>query len=147
MTGRIIAIDFGIKRCGIAITDNLRLSANGYPTVETPDLITWLDDYFKHEQVAILIVGHPRHKDGNDTYLVKDIDAFIQKLKTLYPLLIIKKVNEWGTSLQARQVIFNSGASKTKRQDKGLTDKISAVIMLTEFLDSTDYRNLQHDSV
>ncbi len=147
MIGRVIAIDYGMKRCGVAITDSLRLSANGYPTVETQLLMKWLQDYFKLEQVAILIIGHPRHKDGNDTYLVKDIDAFVLKLKTQFPNLIVLKVNEWGTSLQARKIIINSGVSKTKRQDKGLTDKVSAVIMLTEFLDSTDFRNLQPDSV
>jgi putative Holliday junction resolvase len=143
---RIIALDYGSKRTGIAVTDPLRIVPTGLDTIETKNLFPFLNEYFSKENVGIIVIGYPTHLDGNDTYLTKEIDEFLKIFVTKYPHIIVFKQSEWFTSKQAKAVILQSGISKSKRRDKSLIDKISAVIILEEFMQSKiyiDYSNAQ----
>lgn len=141
--GRIIAIDYGSKRTGIAVTDPLRIVPNGLPTVETRKLFAFIDQYFEKEQVDILVIGYPSHLDGNQTYVTVEIENFLKNFSAKYPDVKIFRQSEWFTSRQAKQIILQSGINKTKRKDKSLVDKISAVIILEEFMRSKDYVDFQ----
>lgn len=137
---RIIALDYGSKRTGIAVTDPLQIVPNGLETLQTKDLMTFLEKYFETEQVSILVIGYPTHLDGNDTYLTNEIDVFLNNFAQKFPQIKIFRQAEWFTSRQASQVILQSGIGRQKRQDKSLIDKVSAVIILEEFLHSKAYQ-------
>ncbi len=138
---RIIALDYGSKRTGIAVTDPLQIVPNGLETLQTKDLMTFLEKYFETEQVSILVIGYPTHLDGNDTYLTNEIDVFLNNFAQKFPQIKIFRQAEWFTSRQASQVILQSGIGRQKRQDKSLIDKVSAVIILEEFLHSKAYQD------
>ncbi|MBK8620346.1 MAG: Holliday junction resolvase RuvX [Saprospiraceae bacterium] len=131
---RILGIDYGLKRCGIAVTDPFQIIVNALDTVETKNLETYLTTYFQTEKVEKIIFGHPVHKDGNDTYLVKNIQDFCKKIHNKWPDKIIDFQDESFTSSMAKDIIMMSGAKKKKRQDKALVDRISAVIILQKYL-------------
>lgn len=137
---RIIALDYGSKRTGIAVTDPLQIVPNGLETLQTKDLMTFLEKYFETEQVSMLVIGYPTHLDGNDTYLTNEIDVFLNNFAQKFPQIKIFRQAEWFTSRQASQVILQSGIGRQKRQDKSLIDKVSAVIILEEFLHSKAYQ-------
>jgi len=132
--GRILGLDYGAKKCGIAATDILQLIVNGVGTVETRDLFSFLKNYMENEDVDKLVIGHPKHKDGTDTYLKKNIDTFVAKIAKAYPLLKIDFEDERMTSVEAKEIIFRSGIKKSKRRDKSLVDKVSAVLILQRYL-------------
>lgn len=132
--GRVVGIDYGTKKCGVAATDILQISANSIGTFETKDLFTFLVSYFQKEEVDKLVLGHPKHKDGSDTYVKKEIDAFVDKIKEKYPELIVDFVDEYKTSVIAKEIILKSGIRKSKRRDKTLVDKVSAVLILQRYL-------------
>ncbi len=132
--GRILAIDYGKKRTGIAVTDILKLSINGLPTVLTPDLLAFLKNYLKEEEVQTIVVGWPTHTDGNPTYLTKDIEILETQIKRLAPTIELKRVDESYTSMEAAKLILEHGVKKSKRRDKALTDKVSAMIILKRYL-------------
>ncbi|GAB1398319.1 MAG TPA: Holliday junction resolvase RuvX [Saprospiraceae bacterium] len=138
---RIIALDYGSKRTGIAVTDPLQIVPNGLETLQTKDLMTFLEKYFETEQVSMLVIGYPTHLDGNDTYLTNEIDVFLNNFAQKFPQIKIFRQAEWFTSRQASQVILQSGIGRQKRQDKSLIDKVSAVIILEEFLHSKAYQD------
>lgn len=138
---RIIALDYGSKRTGIAVTDPLQIVPNGLETLQTKTLMTFLEKYFETEQVSILVIGYPTHLDGNDTYLTNEIDVFLNNFAQKFPQIKIFRQAEWFTSRQASQVILQSGIGRQKRQDKSLIDKVSAVIILEEFLHSKAYQD------
>ena len=131
---RIIGIDYGTKRIGLAVTDPLQIIATGLTTVATPDIFTFLKQYMSEEEVECMVIGEPKHADGNPTHLTPKINLFIEQLNKLFPVLRIERQEERFTSRDARQIILESGAKKKKRQDKGLVDKISAVLILQDFL-------------
>ena len=131
---RIIGIDFGGKRCGISVTDPLKIIVTGLDTVETPQLLTYLEKYLSIEPVEKIVVGLPVHKDGNFTYLKKDIDVFVQKFKEMYPAIEVDFADEQFSSSHAKQIIFDSGVKKEKRKDKALIDRVSAVVILQRYL-------------
>ncbi len=131
---RIMGIDFGLKRSGISVTDSLQLIVNGLDTVETKYLLTYLTDYFLKEPVEKIVFGLPIHKDGNFTYLKKDIDLMADQLAKTYPSLAIDFIDESYTSVESKAIILQSGAKKKKRQDKALVDKISAILILQKYL-------------
>lgn len=131
---RILGIDYGLKRCGIAVTDPFQIIVNALDTVETKNLESFLSKYFETEQVEKIVFGHPVHKDGNDTYLVKNIQDFCKKLQNKWPEKIIDFQDESFTSVMAKDAIMMSGAKKKKRQDKALVDRISAVFILQKYL-------------
>ncbi|HMX86592.1 MAG TPA: Holliday junction resolvase RuvX, partial [Saprospiraceae bacterium] len=126
---------------GIAVTDPLQIVPNGLETLQTKDLMTFLEKYFETEQVSMLVIGYPTHLDGNDTYLTNEIDVFLNNFAQKFPQIKIFRQAEWFTSRQASQVILQSGIGRQKRQDKSLIDKVSAVIILEEFLHSKAYQD------
>ena len=131
---RILAIDYGKKRTGIAVTDPLQIIVNGLDTVETKELIDYLQTYMKSEDVEKVVFGLPTHADGNYTYLKEDIDKTSEKIKELFPNLSVHFQDEYLTSVEAKKAILLSGAKKKKRRDKQLVDKVSAVLILQRFL-------------
>jgi putative Holliday junction resolvase len=132
--GRIVAIDFGTKRCGIAATDELQLIASGLTTVDRKDLLEFLADYLNSEKVELLLIGEPKQKDGNPSEVEKHIQKFIKKFSEDFPDQKILRVDERYTSKMAFQSMIDSGLRKKQRQDKALLDEISATILLQEYL-------------
>ena len=131
---RILAIDYGQKRTGIAVTDPLQIIAGGLTTVETKNLEAFLTDYLAREPVERIVVGHPRQNNGQDSENMRRITPFVNRLRKLYPTLPIELFDERFTSVIAHKAIIDSGISKKARQDKALVDKISATIILEEYL-------------
>jgi len=133
---RILAIDYGKKRTGIAVTDNLQMIAGGLATVETKELEKFLTDYMAKEDVAIIVVGKPTQMDGTDSENMRRIEPFFNRLKKLFPDKQVTYYDERFTSVLAHQAMLQSGISKKARQDKALVDKISATIILEDYLQS-----------
>jgi putative Holliday junction resolvase len=132
--GRIIAIDYGEKRTGIAATDELQIIASGLTTVETPKLINFLKNYLKKEDVELILVGEPKQMNNDPSESEKFILPFIDKLKNEFSSVPVKRVDERFTSKMAAQTLFDSGFKKKKRQNKALLDEISATIILQSYL-------------
>ena len=133
---RILAIDYGKKRTGIAVTDNLQMIAGGLATVETKELEKFLTDYMAKEDVAIIVVGKPTQMDGTDSENMRRIEPFFNRLKKLFPDKQVTYYDERFTSVLAHQAMLQSGIGKKARQDKALVDKISATIILEDYLQS-----------
>ena len=131
---RLLAIDFGTKRTGIAITDEMQIIASGLTTVLTKDLISFLKDYFAKENVELIIIGEPKQKDGTHSDVEKCIKNFILKLVKIFPTLRVERMDERFTSKIAFNTMIESGLSKKKRQNKSLIDQISATIILQDYL-------------
>ncbi len=132
---RILAIDYGVKRCGIAVTDTLQLTANGLDTIATDQLFEFLERYLGEEEVATLVIGEPLHKDGTPTSLEPQIEQAIKRMSKLFPDLSIARQDEQFTSVDAKEIILQSGVKKKKRRDKALVDKVSAVLILQRYLE------------
>jgi|SRR5690625_439935 len=132
--GRILAIDYGRKRTGIAVSDELKMIASGLTTVETTKLFEFLKSYFNQEKVEKVIVGEPRQKDGSPSQIEPEILKFIEKFKEQFPDLPLERVDERFTSKMAFQTMIDSGLSKKKRRNKALIDEISATIILQTYL-------------
>ena len=134
---RILSIDYGRKRTGIAVTDPLQIIANGLTTVPTHQLEHFLADYFKKEQVERVVVGMPKQMNGEMSESWKYIEPFLNRFRKLYPDMPIEMVDERFTSVLAHQAILASGVGKQRRQtDKGMVDEISATIILQSYLES-----------
>ena len=133
---RILAIDYGKKRTGIAVTDTLQMIANGLATIETKELEKFLTDYMAKEDVSTIVVGKPTQMNGEDSENMKRIEPFFNRLKKLFPNKEIVYYDERFTSVLAHQAMLQSGIGKKARQDKALVDKISATIILEDFLQS-----------
>ena len=133
---RILSIDYGKKRTGIAVTDPMQIIANGLETVETKDLEAFLKAYMEKEEVETIVVGYPRQLDGEDSENMKRITPFVNRLRKLYPEKKIEMYDERFTSVLAHKAMLASGIGKKARQDKALVDKISATIILQEYLES-----------
>jgi putative Holliday junction resolvase len=131
---RIIAIDYGKKRSGIAVTDDFQIIASGLTTVDTPLLLQFLTAYFKTENVVKALIGLPKQKDGSLSDVGKDIDNFVVLFKKHFPDVEIVCVDERFTSKIAFQSMIDSGIKKSKRRDKGLIDEIAATIILQDYL-------------
>lgn len=131
---RILAIDYGLKRTGIAVTDPLKIIATGLTTIETPKLFTFLKEYFSKEQVELIIIGEPVNWDESDTHATPLVRKAIERLRKEFPAIPVKPVDERFTSKMASQAMLDMGLKKKQRQDKGLVDKIAATIMLQEYL-------------
>ncbi len=132
--GRILAIDYGTKRTGIAITDELQIIASGLTTVKTEELLSFLKEYIASEDVEILIVGEPKQKDGMHSEIEKEIRKFIPLFSEAFPKLKIERVDERFTSKMAFQTMIDSGLKKQQRRNKALIDEISATIILQDYL-------------
>ena len=131
---RIIGVDYGIKKCGISVTDPMQIIVSPLKTVKTSSMLSFLKIYFEEEEVEKIVFGLPSHRDGNPTYLVAEIEKFVKLLSKAYPNLAIDYQNENYTSAQAQQIILNSGLTRKQRQDKTRLDKISAVLILQRYL-------------
>ena len=131
---RLLSIDFGTKRTGIAITDEMQIIASGLTTVSTKDLISFLKDYFAKEDVELIVIGEPKQKDGTYSDVEVCIKNFILKLVKAFPTLRIERMDERFTSKIALKTMIESGLSKKKRQNKSLVDEISATIILQDYL-------------
>jgi len=132
---RILSIDYGTKRVGLAVTDPLQIIANGLDTISTKEIFDFLKDYFSKEDVEQIVIGEPLHLDGNPTYVTPLVHELAEKLKKLYPDIKVVLQDERFTSVDARRIIRESGAKKKKRQDKSLIDKVSAVLILQDYLE------------
>lgn len=131
---RILSIDYGLKRTGIAVTDPLKIIATGLTTIPSPELIKFLKDYFSKEEVELVIVGDPKNLDDSDTHATPLVNAMVKKLMKTFPAMRIKRVDERYTSKMASQAMIDMGLKKSQRRDKGLVDEIAATIMLQEYL-------------
>lgn len=134
--GRILAIDYGQKRTGIAVTDPLKIIAQAMETVETSKLIPFLNDYFSKEDVEEVIIGLPYHLDGNPTDNTERVLKFITRFKRIFTTIPIVEVDESYTSKMAVKTLVQAGLKKKDRQNKGNLDKVSAAIMLQEYLET-----------
>jgi putative holliday junction resolvase len=132
--GRILSIDYGGKRTGLAVTDPFKIIATGLTTVETPKLMTFLKDYFLKEAVEQVIVGMPVNWDDTDTHATPLVKKFIEQFKKQFPALPIEEVDERFTSKMATQAMLQMGLKKKQRQNKALVDEIAATIMLQEYM-------------
>ena len=133
---RILSIDYGSKRTGIAVTDPMKIIATGLAGIHTKDLEAFLTDYFKKEEVEAVIIGHPTNWDDSDTHATPLVQAFINRFKKIFPSIPILKVDERFTSKLAVRSMVDSGMKKKQRQNKNLVDEIAATIMLQEYLNT-----------
>lgn len=138
--GRILAIDYGRKRSGLAVTDTLQLIATGLTTVPSGDLVKFLFDYVSREPLDIFVVGLPKQMNNELSENMKYIDAFVKHLKRTIPDIPVIFVDERFTSVLAHRAMLEGGLKKKKRQDKELVDEISAVIILQSYLESNKYQ-------
>jgi putative Holliday junction resolvase len=132
--GRILSIDYGGKRTGLAVTDPLKIIATGLCTVETPKLVAFLKDYFSREQVELVIIGMPVNWDDSATHATPLVQKFIKEFQKKFPSIPIKEVDERFTSKLASQAMLQMGLKKKQRQNKAMLDEIAATIMLQEYL-------------
>lgn len=132
---RILAIDFGQKRTGIAVTDELKIIATGLCTVQTKNLMEWLKNYFVTEQVELVIIGYPVNIDNSDTHATGLVRHFIDAFKLQFPTMIIEKTDERNTSKQAKQSMLAMGMKKKDRRNKAFVDEIAATIILQQYME------------
>lgn len=134
--GRILAIDYGTKRVGIAVTDPLQMIANGLTTVHSKDIISWLKDYFAKEQVDCIVVGEPKRMNNEPSSSAIHVEQFVKLVKKNFPEMKIERMDERFTSKMAFQAMIDGGLKKKDRQNKELVDTISAAIILQSYLES-----------
>lgn len=133
---RILSIDYGLKRTGLAVTDPLQIIATGLTTVSSKELISFLKNYFDKEQVELIIIGEPKNLDDSDTHATPLVEKCIKELQKNFPAIPVKKVDERYTSKLASQAMIEMGLNKKQRRNKALVDEIAATIMLQEYLQS-----------
>ena len=133
--GRILAIDYGKRRTGLAVTDILRITANPLLTIDTSVLLAWLDDYIRREQVDTIVVGYPRQMNGQDSETVPAIRALENQLRTRWPQIPVVEYDERFTSVLAQQAMIAGGMKKKQRQDKSQVDRLAACIILEGYLE------------
>jgi len=134
--GRILAIDYGRKRVGIAVTDKLKIIANALTTVHSKDIMQFLKDYLSKEKVECIVVGLPKQMSGEASESEKYITPFVKQLQKEFPGIPIDRYDERFTSKMAFQTMIDSGLKKKDRQNKALVDSISATIILQSYLES-----------
>lgn len=138
--GRIVAIDYGRKRTGVAVTDTLQLIANGLATVPSGELVKFLTDYVAREPVERVVVGLPKQMNNELSENMKYVKAFVAQLKRMLPNIPVEYYDERFTSVLAHKAMLEGGLKKKKRQEKGLVDEISAVIILQSYLEHKKYQ-------
>jgi putative Holliday junction resolvase len=132
--GRILSIDYGLKRTGLAVTDPLKIIATGLTTVETPKLVQYLKEYFSKEEVEEVIIGMPLNWDESETHATSHVQKFIVSFKRIFPSIPLVEVDERGSSKLATKAMRDMGLKKKQRQNKSLIDEIAATILLQEYL-------------
>jgi len=138
--GRILAIDYGKKRIGIAVTDPLKIIANKLETVKTHDVWDFLSAYLLKEEIECLVVGYPRQMNNQPSEAVRYINPFLKKFQKLYPDIPVELIDERFTSRIAFQTMIDGGLKKKARQNKALVDAISATIILQSYLEQKKYQ-------
>jgi len=133
---RILCIDYGKKRTGVAVTDPLQIIATGLTTVDSQELISFLKQYFLKEEVELIVIGEPKNLDDSDTHATPLVKEIIKKLEKEFPKIPIKKVDERFTSKMAKQAMIDMGMKKKDRRNKRTVDEIAATIMLQEYMGS-----------
>ena len=131
---RILAIDYGLKRTGLAVTDPLQIIASALTTIETPQLFKLLKDYVAREVVELIIIGEPKNLDDSDTHATPLVKKAVERLKKEFPAIPVKTVDERYTSKMATRAMIDMGMKKKQRQEKGMKDQIAATIMLQEYM-------------
>lgn len=132
--GRILALDYGSKRTGIAVTDELQIIASGLTTIPTADLLPFLKKYFTEEKVELVLLGEPKQMDNTASQSELGIQEFLKKFTEAFPEMKLERVDERFTSKMAFQSMIDSGLKKKQRQNKALVDEISATIILQSYL-------------
>lgn len=133
---RILAIDYGLKRTGIAVTDPLQIIASALTTIESGQLIAFLKDYFSKEEVERIVIGEPKNLDDSDTHATEPVRRVVKKLLKEFPAIPVSTVDERYTSSMAKQAMLDMGMKKKQRQNKATVDQIAATIILQEYLSS-----------
>jgi putative Holliday junction resolvase len=144
--GRIIALDYGRKRTGIAVTDELKIIATALDTVPSVDVLNYLRKYISVNPVECIVVGEARQMDNSLSESAAFIEPFVRKLETSFPGIQVRRMDERFTSLLAQRTILDSGIGRMARRDKSLVDKVSATIILQSFLEAEQIRNERNKS-
>lgn len=131
---RILALDYGTKRTGVAVTDEMKLIASGLATVPTAEIFMFLEKYFANENVELVVVGEPKQMDNSASQSEVNIQGFLKKFTVKFPDMKLVRMDERFTSKMAFQTMIDSGLKKKKRKDKALVDEISATIILQSYL-------------
>jgi len=134
-----MAIDYGGKRTGIAVTDEMQIIASGLTTVETKNIFPFLENYFRTDKVSKIIVGEPKRMNNEASSIGAEINKFVDKLAKLYPQIEIIRIDERFTSKIAFQTMIDSGLKKKQRQNKALVDEIAATILLQDYMSSNRF--------
>ncbi|MCO6498274.1 MAG: Holliday junction resolvase RuvX [Chitinophagaceae bacterium] len=135
---RIICIDYGLKRCGIAVTDPLQIIATGLKTVPEKELIPFLKEYIQMEETEKIIIGLPKNLDDSDTHATKPAQKAFEKLKKTFPEISVEQIDEQYSSKKAVQAMHEMGMKKSKRQEKGNIDLIAATMLLQDYMGISD---------
>ena len=135
---QIIAIDYGKKRCGIAATDDMQIIASALDTVETNKVLDFLKNYFQLNKVESIVVGLPKDLKGNMNEIEVEISIFVENFKKTFPEISVFRIDERYTSKMASFYISQSGKGRKKRQEKGLIDRVSATLILQNFLEQKE---------
>lgn len=139
--GRILGIDYGTKRTGLAVTDPSKIIATGLTTIPTHSIFEYLSKYFEEQKVDFVVIGLPKQTNNEPSESMKHIEPFVKKFQSIYPNIPIEYYDERFTSLIAHKTILASGLKKKARQNKALVDEISAVIILQDYMESITYKN------
>ena len=131
---RILAIDYGLKRTGIAVTDPLQMIATALTTIESPRIFTFLSAYFEKEKVELIIIGDPRNLDDSGTHITADVQRIIGIMQKKFPTIPVKTVDEQFSSVMASRAMLEMGLKKSRRREKGIVDQLAATMMLQEYL-------------
>ena len=135
--GRVLAIDYGRKRVGIAVSDPMKMIANGLTTIHPNEIFDFLKDYLSKENVEVVVVGYPKQMNNQASEAVRYVNPFLKNLQKHFPHLSVEIEDERFTSKMAQQAMIDGGMKKKKRQDKANVDKISATIILQSYLERT----------
>lgn len=138
--GRIMAIDYGRVRTGLAVTDPMRIIATALTTVDTPSLLAYLKDYCAREKVDIFVVGEAKHMDNSPSGSAALIEPFVMELRQQFPMSEVARIDERFTSKLAFQSMIDSGMKKKDRRDKGTIDRVAATIMLQDYMNTLNNR-------
>jgi putative holliday junction resolvase len=133
---RILAIDYGLKRTGLAVSDPFQMIATALDTIESARIFTYLELYFKKEAVELILIGEPKNLDGSDTHASAPVRRIIQKLGEGFPSVPVKTIDERYSSKLARRAMVEMGLPKNKRREKGIVDRVAATMMLQEYLEN-----------
>jgi putative Holliday junction resolvase len=131
---RILAIDYGLKRTGIAVTDPLQIIASALTTIESSKIFTFLGEYIKKEEVELILIGDPRNLDDSPTDISDDVHRVIKIMQEKFPKIPIKTVDERYSSLMASRAMIDMNMKKSRRREKGMVDQVAATMMLQEYL-------------